>query len=382
MKRTTSLLTTGALSLGTFAVLGTVAPGLASASGCGVTPLDLAGLEAAFAGALTGVGDGATAEMRTDGLRLTMPSAEDDPQSAAYASYFMDGLEIPLADATAQSNVDLDTTLAPGQPLTNHPTYELYVDLDGPANDDPAQAILVYWEPEAGEPTDLWWSALGPLAGLDSESSEEATLVEISAAYPDATVTSLGFQLLYQPGADVVVHGLTFGCNEFRFGSGSSTDPGGDPGDNPGGDPGGDPANQAPIAAVTATNTGATFTFSAAGSTDSDGEVTGFAWSFGDGSAPAAGAQVVHEYAAPGTYTVTLTVTDDDGASTTATRQVVVPATDPGDPTDPAEPTEYGTPLPDTGADVLGLAAIGGLVLAGGGAGLVASRRRKAGSAS
>ncbi len=382
MKRTTSLLTTGALSLGTVAVLGTVAPGLASASGCGVTPLDLAGLEAAFAGALTGVGDGATAEMRTDGLRLTMPSAEDDPQSAAYASYFMDGLEIPLADATAQSNVDLDTTLAPGQPVGNHPTYELYVDLDGPAGDDPAQAILVYWEPEAGEPTDLWWSALGPLAELDSESSEEATLVEISAAYPDATVTSLGFQLLYQPGADVVVHGLTFGCNEFRFGSGSSTDPGGDPGDNPGGDPGGDPANQAPIAAVTATNTGATFTFSAAGSTDSDGEVTGFTWSFGDGSAPAAGVQVVHEYATPGTYTVTLTVTDDDGSSTTATRQVVVPATDPGDPTDPAEPTEYGTPLPDTGADVLGLAAIGGLVLAGGGAGLVASRRRKAGSAS
>jgi LPXTG-motif cell wall-anchored protein len=313
-----------------------------------------------------------------------MPSAEDDPESAAYASYFMDGLEIPLADATAQSNFDLDTTLAEGQPVANHPTYELYVDLDGPATEDPAQAILVYWEPEAGEPTDLWWSALGPLAELDSESTEEATLVEVSAAYPDATVTSIGFQLLYQPGADVVVHGMTFGCNEFRFSSGSTTDPGGDPG----GDPGTDPGNQAPIAAVTATNTGATFTFSAAGSTDSDGEIAGFTWSFGDGSAPAEGAEVEHVYTAAGTYTVTLTVTDDDGASTTATRQVVVPATNPTDPTDPtdpadpADPTEYGTPLPDTGADVLGLAAIGGLVLAGGGAGLVASRRRKAGSAS
>jgi LPXTG-motif cell wall-anchored protein len=184
----------------------------------------------------------------------------------------------------------------------------------------------------------------------------------------------------------VVVHGLTFGCNEFRFGSGAGTgpggDPGGDPGGNPGGNPGGGPANQAPIAAVTTTSTGATFTFSAAGSADSDGAVTGFTWSFGDGSAPATGEQVVHEYAAPGTYTVTLTVTDDDGASTTASRQVVVPATDPTDPTDPPAPTEYGTPLPDTGADVLGLAAVGGLVLAGGGAGLVVSRRRRAGSAS
>ncbi len=374
MKRTTSLLTTGALGLGSFALISTVAPGIASANGCGVTPLDLAGLEAAFDGQLTGVGGGATAEMLAAGLHLTMPSAEADPDGAAWASYFMDGLEIPLAEATAQSNFDLDATLAAGQPVANHPTYELYVDLDGPGTDDAAQAILVHWEPDAGEPTDLWWSALGPLTELESESTEEASLGEISAAYPDAVVTSLGFQLLYQPGADVVVHGLTFGCNEFRLSSGS--------GGGPGGDPGGGPANQAPLAAVTATNTGATFTFSAAGSTDSDGRITGYAWDFGDGSAPAAGEQVVHAYAAAGTYTVTLTVTDDDGATTTATRQVVVPATDQGGPTDPAEPTEYGTPLPDTGADVLGLAAIGGLVLAGGGAGLVVSRRRKAGSAS
>jgi LPXTG-motif cell wall-anchored protein len=382
MKRTTSLLTTGALGLGSFALISTVAPGIASANGCGVTPLDLAGLEAAFDGQLTGVGGGATAEMLAGGLHLTMPSAEADPDGAAYASYFMDGLGIPLAEATAQSNFDLDATLAAGQPVANHPTYELYVDLDGPGTDDTAQAILVHWEPDAGEPTDLWWSALGPLTQLESESAEEASLVEISAAYPDAVVTSLGFQLLYQPGADVVVHGLTFGCNEFRLSSGSGGGPGGDNGGDPGGNPGGNPANQAPLAAVTATNTGATFTFSAAGSTDSDGRITGYRWDFGDGSAPAEGADVTHPYAAAGTYTVTLTVTDDDGATTTATRQVVVPVPDQGGPTDPAEPTEYGTPLPDTGADVLGLAAIGGLVLAGGGAGLVVSRRRKAGSAS
>jgi LPXTG-motif cell wall-anchored protein len=377
MKRTTSLLTTGALGLGSFALISTVAPGVASANGCGVTTLDQAGLEAAFDGELTGFGAGATAQMLAGGLHLTMPSAEADPDNAAWASYFMDGLGIPLAEATAQSNFDLDATLAPGQPVANHPTYELYVDLDGPGTDDAAQAILVHWEPDAGEPTDLWWSALGPLTALESESSEEASLVEISAAYPDAVVTSLGFQLLYQPGADVVVHGLTFGCNEFRLSSGSGGETGGDTG----GDPGGNPANQAPLAAVTATNTGATFTFSAAGSTDSDGRIAGYRWDFGDG-ATAEGADVTHEYAAAGTYTVTLTVTDDDGASTTATREVVVPATDQGGPTDPAEPTEYGTPLPDTGADVLGLAAIGGLVLAGGGAGLVVSRRRKAGSAS
>jgi LPXTG-motif cell wall-anchored protein len=39
-----------------------------------------------------------------------------------------------------------------------------------------------------------------------------------------------------------------------------------------------------------------------------------------------------------------------------------------------------GGALPNTGANVLGLAAVGGLVLAGGGAGLVATRRRTTGA--
>lgn len=375
MKRTTSLITTGALALGTTALLGGVAPGTASASGCGVTTLDRVGLESTFNGALSGVGGGATAEMLPGGLRMTTPSAAADPDRTAYAAWFMDGLDLALADATAQSNYALDTTPAAGQPIANHPTYELYVDLDGPgaAGED----LLVHWAPEAGEPTDVWESIFSPLTAMEpdaSEAPEEGTLVAISAAYPDAVVTGLGFQLIDQPGADVTVHGMTFGCNEFVFTSG----PGG--GEEP--DPTG---NQAPIAAVTHTNQGRTFTFSAAGSTDSDGRITRYAWDFGDGSAPAAGADVVHRYAAAGTHTVTLTVTDDDGATTTATRDVVVPQdgpTGPTDPDDPAEPTEYGTPLPNTGADVLGLAAVGGLVLAGGAAGLVASRRRRAGSAS
>src|SRR3712207_911322 len=98
MKRTTSLLTTGALGLGSFALISSVAPGIASPTGRGVTRPGLAGLEAPFAGQRTGAGGGASAEMLAAGLHLTMPSAEADPDSAAWASYFMDGLEIPLAE--------------------------------------------------------------------------------------------------------------------------------------------------------------------------------------------------------------------------------------------------------------------------------------------
>jgi chitodextrinase len=65
--------------------------------------------------------------------------------------------------------------------------------------------------------------------------------------------------------------------------------------------------------------------FNGSASTDPDGTVTSWAWSFGDG-ASGTGAQTTHVYSTPGTYAATLTVTDNGGASGTATRSVVVTA--------------------------------------------------------
>jgi CubicO group peptidase (beta-lactamase class C family) len=58
-------------------------------------------------------------------------------------------------------------------------------------------------------------------------------------------------------------------------------------------------------------------------SADPDGAVTAWDWSFGDGARSSV-RDPGHGYAAPGTYTVLLTVTDDRGASATATRSVTV----------------------------------------------------------
>lgn len=84
--------------------------------------------------------------------------------------------------------------------------------------------------------------------------------------------------------------------------------------------------NQAPVAAFTTMTTDLGLAVDASGSSDPDGTVNSFAWTFGDGG-NATGVTASHTYAAAGTYTVTLTVTDDDGATNQTTQQVTV--TDP-----------------------------------------------------
>ncbi|RLK58496.1 collagenase [Actinokineospora cianjurensis] len=85
---------------------------------------------------------------------------------------------------------------------------------------------------------------------------------------------------------------------------------------------GGGTTNQPPVADFTSSTSGRTVTFTDR-STDSDGTIASRRWDFGDGTTSTA-TSPSRTYAADGSYTVRLTVTDDRGATATTTKAVTV----------------------------------------------------------
>jgi PKD repeat protein len=83
------------------------------------------------------------------------------------------------------------------------------------------------------------------------------------------------------------------------------------------------PPSAAIDAAPTSGTVPLTVAFSGTGSSDPDGFIAAYGWSFGDGST-AAGATASSTYQTPGTYTAVLTVTDNSGL--TAQRSVTITA--------------------------------------------------------
>ena len=74
------------------------------------------------------------------------------------------------------------------------------------------------------------------------------------------------------------------------------------------------PPNQAPTARIAASCAALACSFSGSTSSDPDGTIVAYDWTFGDGEA-ASGVTASHTYNEAGTFTVGLTVTDDDDAT-------------------------------------------------------------------
>lgn len=90
----------------------------------------------------------------------------------------------------------------------------------------------------------------------------------------------------------------------------------------------GAPKNESPVATFTYTPkdvlVDVPVAFDASGSKDPDGSIVKYAWEFGDGTPVADGVTVTHTFSTPGTYTVTLWVTDDADLVDTFTQTIEV----------------------------------------------------------
>ncbi|MBJ7451710.1 MAG: PKD domain-containing protein [Blastococcus sp.] len=364
MQRTTASLLTGALAAGTFIGLATLVPGIASASCAGpitVTEENKQGWT--IPSFLRGTGS-ASFQPAPDNLVLDAPTSTTNNSKVTIAYGIAGG--VPLADQTAQSNYALASERFDGKPnttATGSATYEMVVDPDGAGT--LGNTTLVFEDYYQAANPDTWWSTQ-PLANIpDREGHGRAdwgTLAEISAAYPAAVIKSFGVNLNALPNGDaakVSVDSVKFGCNVFTFDGGVA-----------------EPVNEAPIAVLEATGPTSegdvTFT---APSTDDKGVVRQ-TLDFGDDSpvvegGPTDRGPITHRYT-PGTYTATLTAFDAEGESSTDTFTFTYTA--------PNDGIANG-PLPETGANVIGLAVIGGVAVAGAGSGLVLRNRRRSNSA-
>jgi hypothetical protein len=343
VKRTTASLLTGALAAGTFAVLATVSPSIASASGCGTTTFDENEFPQKFLDVDLANG---TSTVVDGGLWVKTTTTDSDKAAGAYRTD-----RLPLADYTAESNYALEYDLVSG----TGPGYNLIVDINGDA--PKGYTTLVK---ENGLYNDQWWTNQVLVQGVTPTPGEAGgdyahlgTIQEYSDANPDAMILGFGYSLGRGPIGEAVITSITFGCNDFVF----------------------DLANRAPVA-VAAIDNGSdsdyrTYHFSGTQSTDPDGDKLTYSWSV-NGTVVSTAPEFLHTFPkGAGTYSVVLTVKDPAGLSSMDTESVTVT---------PAQNTSGG-PLAETGADVKGLAALGGLVAVGSAAGLVANRRRKSNSA-
>lgn len=81
--------------------------------------------------------------------------------------------------------------------------------------------------------------------------------------------------------------------------------------------------NELPVADFTCVVQNLTVEVNASTSSDPDGSIANYSWSFGDG-ASGYGVIAVHEYAANGTYEIELTVRDDKGGTNSTKKSVTV----------------------------------------------------------
>ncbi|HYU90630.1 MAG TPA: PKD domain-containing protein, partial [Gemmatimonadales bacterium] len=240
---------------------------------------------------------------------FTSTSSDPDGSVASYAWTFGDNgtatTQNPSHTYTAGGTFTVTLTVTDNQSATNNVSHTVTVTAPPPLNQPPVAAFTS--------------SCTQLTCNFTSTSSDpDGTIASYAWTFGDgATATTQNPSHTYLAGGTFTVT-LTVTDNQSATGSVSHpvtvTAP--------------PPPNQPPAAAFTSSCTQLTCSFTST-SSDPDGTISTYRWTFGDGTAAATAANPSHTYTAGGTYTVTLTVTDNQGATGSVSHSVTVTAPPP-----------------------------------------------------
>ncbi len=213
----------------------------------------------------------------------------------------------------ALANVDGQVAIVGGYDDATAQEFDEVLVFD-PSNQPPDGRIIVPSEsPTAGRPTTF--SATG--------SDSDGTIASYQWTFGDGG-TAAGAQVSHTySSAGTYTVSVTVTDDEGATASDSVQVEASDPQPPPPPPPPPEP-NQAPSASFSASGGVLSASFDASASADSDGDSLSYSWDFGDGST-GSGRRPSHDYAAAGSYTVELTVSDGED-SDSATRSVMVSA--------------------------------------------------------
>ena len=233
------------------------------------------------------------------------------PGSSGAAPHAAGAAALLLSQNSALSESALRTSLLSQTiPMGSANVYgngRLYLQPPGPANQPPTALFSI--SPASGQPGD--WFQFNASSSHDPDGSIVGYAWEYGDGAGGTDVTS------YHPYAAAGVYTARLTVTDDDGATATTTRT----------ITVGAPANQPPTAAFTVSPTsgspGTWFTFNASGSQDIDGSIVSYVWEYGDGTTDS-GITAHHAYASAASYTVRLTVTDNNGASNTTTRTVVV----------------------------------------------------------
>ena len=188
-------------------------------------------------------------------------------------------------------------------------------------------AFLVRAEGTIGEQANQPPNVLATVTAFEAVVGEEITFDASASTDPDGTIVSYQWEFGDGNGSDQAVATHAYSSAGTYTAIVIVTDDDGDTAGATGEIAVTGVANQPPVAIINVSASSAdineTITFDASQSTDSDGSILSYLWNFGDG-VESFNQVASHAYTVPGTYNVTLTVTDDNGATGQSSSQVAV----------------------------------------------------------